>query len=234
MRSFLPFAALLGVAFVLGCQDVGTGVVGPQLHVSEKHPNGHGGGGGDPTEPDATVELTEGLITLVPQGVQIRKDNASTLQVRRDGFSSRIALNATFMKGLDKCGQTGGGGDDEGLLLPEDVFALINDGSVLSRWFVARFDKHDPDGEHWIRYNWEDGADPTLDFGIGGLLKGSTAPRDTGYFSLNPRATVVTDGDVSTITFAKNHGIVTIKQRHLGWVLQCPLRDDIVIVVDRN
>ncbi len=24
MRRFLPFAALLGVAFVLGCQDVGT------------------------------------------------------------------------------------------------------------------------------------------------------------------------------------------------------------------
>ena len=27
MRRFLPFAALLGVAFVLGCQDLGTGVV---------------------------------------------------------------------------------------------------------------------------------------------------------------------------------------------------------------
>ena len=25
MRRFLPFAALLGVALVLGCQDVGTG-----------------------------------------------------------------------------------------------------------------------------------------------------------------------------------------------------------------
>ena len=36
MRRFFPFAALLGVAFVLGCQDVGTGVVasngpGPQF-----------------------------------------------------------------------------------------------------------------------------------------------------------------------------------------------------------
>ena len=29
MRRFLPLAALLGVAFVLGCQDQGSGVVGP-------------------------------------------------------------------------------------------------------------------------------------------------------------------------------------------------------------
>ena len=29
MRSFLPFAALLGVALVLGCQDLGSGPVGP-------------------------------------------------------------------------------------------------------------------------------------------------------------------------------------------------------------
>ena len=29
MRRFFPFAALLGVAFVLGCQDLGTGPVEP-------------------------------------------------------------------------------------------------------------------------------------------------------------------------------------------------------------
>ena len=38
MRRFLPFAALVGVALVLGCQDVGTGVVasdgaGPQFNM---------------------------------------------------------------------------------------------------------------------------------------------------------------------------------------------------------
>ena len=30
MRRFLPFAALLGVVFVLGCQDLGTGPAGPE------------------------------------------------------------------------------------------------------------------------------------------------------------------------------------------------------------
>ncbi len=39
MRRFLPFAALLGVALVLGCQDVGTGPVGPD------GPQFHGGAG---------------------------------------------------------------------------------------------------------------------------------------------------------------------------------------------
>ncbi len=31
MRRFLPFAALLGVALVLGCQDVGTAPTAPQF-----------------------------------------------------------------------------------------------------------------------------------------------------------------------------------------------------------
>ena len=35
MRRFLPFAALLGVAFVLGCQDLGTGPVGLTHHLEE-------------------------------------------------------------------------------------------------------------------------------------------------------------------------------------------------------
>ena len=42
MRSFLPFAALLGVVLVLGCQDVGTGPDGlvPQFDKpSDDNPN---------------------------------------------------------------------------------------------------------------------------------------------------------------------------------------------------
>ena len=229
--------ALLSAVFILGCQDLGTGVVeadGLEPQFAKGGERGKlGGGGGDPTEADATVGLTGGLITSDPQDVQVRKDNASTLQVRRDGFSSQIALSATHTAGLEACGQTGGG---EGLMTADQVLGLINDASDLSRWFVARFDKHDPDGEHWIRHNWEVGTGHTrnLDVGIGGLLKGYTAPDDTGDFSLNPRATVVTDGDVSTITFAAGFGIVSIQQRGGGVHLACPLRDEIVVVVDRK
>ena len=57
MRRFLPFAALLGVAFVLGCQDVGTGPDGlvPQF--------GKGGGKGKPPSGvvPATLTLEDGM-----------------------------------------------------------------------------------------------------------------------------------------------------------------------------
>ena len=61
MRRFLPFAALLGVAFVLGCQDVGTGVVasdgaGPQFAKKDCGANPtHRGCKEEP--PTYTVEL---------------------------------------------------------------------------------------------------------------------------------------------------------------------------------
>ena len=38
MRRFFPFAALLGVALVLGCQDVGTGPDGLLLAAGENFP----------------------------------------------------------------------------------------------------------------------------------------------------------------------------------------------------
>ena len=77
MRRFLPFAALLGVAFVLGCQDVGTGVVaadGPGPQFAKKnckdtnHPPPCGKDDGDPPPPpeDATFTAT---FTLDVTGV---------------------------------------------------------------------------------------------------------------------------------------------------------------------
>ena len=56
MRRFFPFAALLGVAFVLGCQDVGTGVVasdgpGPQF-AKPVCPGPHPSCGGDEDDGD--------------------------------------------------------------------------------------------------------------------------------------------------------------------------------------
>ena len=46
MRAFLPFATLLGAAFLLGCQEQGSGPVapaglGPQLHASHLTCEGH-------------------------------------------------------------------------------------------------------------------------------------------------------------------------------------------------
>ena len=60
MCRFLPFAALLGVALVLGCQDVGTGPDGlvPQFAKGGK-PNS---GGGRATGGDVAVGVTVGGV----------------------------------------------------------------------------------------------------------------------------------------------------------------------------
>ena len=115
------------------------------------------------------------------------------------------------------------------------VLRRIDDGSDLSRNFFAGFDKSDSDGDNRIGYSWE-GATANFKLGIAGLFKGFTAPPDDpeSPFSLNPRVTVSRDGDMSTVTFLANFGIVTIKQRGGGPRLACPLRDEIVIVVDRK
>ena len=99
-----------------GCQEQGSGPVAPEglgPQFGGPHPV-HGDGGGEPTKADATVELREGLKTLLPgamgkEDVQIRKDNRSILQVQRDGFTSEIDLSFTLAEGLIKCSQEGGG-----------------------------------------------------------------------------------------------------------------------------
>ncbi len=76
MRRFLPFAALLGVALLLGCQDVGTGVVasdGPGPQFAKKnckgtdHPPPCGKDDGDPPPPpeDAAYTVTHPIGDLV-------------------------------------------------------------------------------------------------------------------------------------------------------------------------
>lgn len=54
-RAMLPLA-FLSAGFVLGCEDsrptpVGPEGLGPLFHVSAKHPDGHGGGGGEADNP---------------------------------------------------------------------------------------------------------------------------------------------------------------------------------------
>ena len=74
MRSFLPFAALLGVALVLGCQDVGTGPDGlaPQFAKGGIPGAPVGGGSDDPETFDVSIRTVEGDVdwTAGPQEVQ--------------------------------------------------------------------------------------------------------------------------------------------------------------------
>ena len=78
MRSSLPFAALLGVALFLGCQDVGTGPDGlvPQFDKKDNTPgrcqgedpvNGHchGGDAGDPVVDPGTLFISGSFDCLL-------------------------------------------------------------------------------------------------------------------------------------------------------------------------
>ena len=67
MRRFLPFAALLGVALVLGCQDVGTGLVEPDGLVPQFAKGGKKGKpGGDGDATPMKFEFTAGDLTSPP------------------------------------------------------------------------------------------------------------------------------------------------------------------------
>ena len=55
MRPILPSAALLAAAFLLGCQERGSGPVGPEglgVLVDKTGPHPHGGGGGGDKKKD--------------------------------------------------------------------------------------------------------------------------------------------------------------------------------------
>ncbi len=65
MPSFLPSVALVTAAFLFGCQDVGTGPVGPEVvpqFGGIKHPDGpHGGGGDDKPDPGTLFSRPGGV-----------------------------------------------------------------------------------------------------------------------------------------------------------------------------
>ena len=160
MRRFFAFAALLGVALVLGCQDVGTGPAGsdgPQFHVDlDKHPEGHGGGGdgdgggGDnPGSPFYEYTFTKGPLTmdLVPAGARPTVGNSQAgeivLRAHFHDEMEKLNLSAALVDqfGARTCfGGVGGvGGDDvqfvtfSGVLRPTKK----NKNDVKARFFLG-------------------------------------------------------------------------------------------------
>ena len=92
MRSFLPFATLLGTAFLLGCQDVGSGPVGPDGPQFDKRgtPGALCGGPGEPVRdenghchgdeeatgiPRYRIRLTGSIFSVGGYTVEVTPDN---------------------------------------------------------------------------------------------------------------------------------------------------------------
>ena len=98
MRSFLPFAALLGVALVLGCQDVGTGVEGPdgllpQFARGGEKGNSGGGGGGVV----GFLTLTGGMATAMNQNLPVIL--SASYAAQNNAFDQDITMNFTTQDG---------------------------------------------------------------------------------------------------------------------------------------
>ena len=94
MRRFLPFAALLGVALVLGCQDVGTGPDGlvPQFAKGGK-PGKPGGGGGSGSGGNlaATLDLEGGMMVA---GLEVTgKDDDTRFRLSTLNLAVPIKMN---------------------------------------------------------------------------------------------------------------------------------------------
>ena len=88
-RIVLPLA-LLSVAFLLGCQEQGSEIMGPQLK------KGGGGGGGKKTETIATVTLTSGFIGGPQPGRGLgTKDNGMF------GFMLTTTVQTNFANSFD-------------------------------------------------------------------------------------------------------------------------------------
>ena len=97
MRRSFPFAALLGVAFVLGCQDlapVGPGGLGPQFAVDCKnkpdHPKcgGDGGGGGGGREIAFELDLAGRMVTT-----DLPMSGRESNQVDNQNFARDITMH---------------------------------------------------------------------------------------------------------------------------------------------
>ena len=118
MRRFLPFAALLGVAFVLGCQDVGTGVVasdgsGPQFAKKcDSPPCEKDDGGGKDIPVSVTVA---GGMNAEEQLMQLAEDVSRLRLASEPPFvlANNLTNTHQLLDPIDDCDQTGRGAPDD-------------------------------------------------------------------------------------------------------------------------
>ena len=118
MRRFFPFAALLGVALVLGCQDLGTGPDGlvPQFTHKDgaehgKGKGGGGGGGGKPSVPIVNVTVAGGVtaseqdMELVRKGDIVKLRATATKKLPAGGLSLAMTMDVTHAAGIGNDGK---------------------------------------------------------------------------------------------------------------------------------
>ena len=238
MRRFLPFAALLGVALVLGCQDVGTGPDGlvPQFAAKKCTLDPGAKGCKDPKEGGqgsvaANLEM-DGGMTASTQPVEFQdfENILAFSNFVHQPITLAMALSATHNDRREKCtpflrNRATPDGDDL-----DDLFdKLIDLSQVRDGGFFVRIDKNalGESDEHSIQVVWEDEDGSSINVSVG-----SHSRSDAGASSVTLAGDLST-GDV-TVTFTG--GSIRLRNK-TGSVpehfdLTCPiLAGDIITMV---
>ena len=244
MRSFLPLATLLSMAFLLGCQEqssslVGLEGLGPEfapkkcvLNSTAKGCDGDEEGGMGDVPADLTMSggmVASGLVSSFLEGAnQINFGAGPT-------FSLKFEMDATFADGggsrLDECtefkGKRAASSPDFAALFDK----LQDDDETLDRTLFVHIDKNALDigggetsEESAISVVWTDGAE-SFNVSVGRL-----SPTQPG------ESAVTLDGDLSTgrtITFTGGKIRLTNKTGRVQerFHLICPIPDADVITM---
>ena len=129
MRPFLPFATLLGVAFLLGCQEQGSEPVGPEglgpeFHHKDDHSKGGGGGGGKVEATIVSVTVAGGMIAARDMELRVKKD-ILRLAARPQVEGWAINMTKTHDATIAACDQTGSGAPND--VLAATLFAKLTE-----------------------------------------------------------------------------------------------------------
>ena len=243
-HALMMSAAVLSAALLLGCEDQGSGPVGPEdigpqlTHKNGKEHGGKGGGGGGGgngggSSVSATVALSGGMTTSGVQAVRIQRENRNILtfeETREDdnaisAFSTAIDLSSIGLPCVVS--------DPE--VPPARVDALLakrddDDGEQQVRFWSMTVDKRKlgkASDKHEINSTWTD------DDGTFSVHVGTTDLRP------GPAKVSVTLGTINgdgTLVYS-DEGTVMIKNRtgpvsdHFS--VHCANENTITVVVDR-
>ncbi len=216
-HALIMSAAVLSAALLLGCEDQGSGPVGPEdigpqlTHKNGKEHGGKGGGGGGggngggSSVSDATVALSGGMTTTSgAQAVRIQRENRNILTFEEtrnaddnaiSAFSTAIDLFSAVTTS-DKCDVSDDVPDDD---VPALLEKLDDDEQV--RFWSMTVDKRKlgkASDKHEINSTWTDD-------------RGGTFSVHVGTTDLRP-ANVTVDGTIDG-TLVYTGGTVMIKNR---------------------
>ena len=231
MKSYLAKVslALLSAGFLLGCQDQGSGPVGPEglgpefakvknCDPPNPHPSCKDGDAGDNST--ALVALIGGFNTGTGQTATVQTDSRTRLKLfnASEAFETDINLSNTMeLADADGCTVKNNGGD----------LAQYLDQSLAARNFSMEFDKKaTTSNRHSLGVNWLNADGLRIRVGLKANI--------SGFPELSVTTTALGGGSTQ-YTFTQ--GAVNV-QRLVGGVKQmdelfCPNLDEVIVTVTR-